>query len=346
MIDLHPAMSVHARITDVRTRAHERGRQLRPELPQPRQREDLHRARGVRRRPASRPVGAHRRAARAGSAATRWATSAWTSACSRWTCGRTRSRRRLDPHDWRRRCCWWDSEGDAVITLDDMANTLGTIQLRAGHAASACACRACTCRRGLAAMTKPHIPLDEIRAQVEGCRQLPLGRRPHADGVRRGQSRGPGAHRRRGSGQERGFAGRAFRGRRRQVPQRASGHRRAVREDVLHRQCAEVPPPSNRDPRPEEIQACTPFLREQTRTIDPEYIVTLGNFSTKFILKTDMGITRLHGTLQRGGALQGVPHLPPGGRALRQQEARGLGKRLRHLRRAAARRGLRRPKIA
>lgn len=70
-------------------------------------------------------------------------------------------------------------------------------------------------------------------------------------------------------------------------------------------------PPSNRDPRPEEIQACTPFLREQTRTINPEFIVTLGNFSTKFILKTDVGITRLHGTLQRAGRFKVFPIFHP-----------------------------------
>ena len=53
------------------------------------------------------------------------------------------------------------------------------------------------------------------------------------------------------------------------------------REDVYIANVLKCRPPSNRDPRPEEIQACTPFLREQTRTINPEYIVTLGNFSTK-----------------------------------------------------------------
>ena len=83
------------------------------------------------------------------------------------------------------------------------------------------------------------------------------------------------------------------------------------REDVYIANVLKCRPPSNRDPRPEEIQACTPFLREQTRTIDPEYIVTLGNFSTKFILKTDVGITRLHGTLQRAGRFKVFPIFHP-----------------------------------
>ena len=83
------------------------------------------------------------------------------------------------------------------------------------------------------------------------------------------------------------------------------------REDVYIANVLKCRPPSNRDPRPEEIQACTPFLREQTRTINPEYIVTLGNFSTKFIPKTDVGIKRLHGTLQRAGRFKVFPIFPP-----------------------------------
>lgn len=70
-------------------------------------------------------------------------------------------------------------------------------------------------------------------------------------------------------------------------------------------------PPNNRDPRVEEIEACTPFLREQTRSINPEYIITLGNFATKFILKTEVGITRLHGSVQQAGRFKVFPMYHP-----------------------------------
>ena len=83
------------------------------------------------------------------------------------------------------------------------------------------------------------------------------------------------------------------------------------REDVFIANVLKCRPPGNRDPRPEEIQVCTPFLREQTRTINPEFIVTLGNFATKFILKTDMGITRLHGHLQMAGRFKVFPIYHP-----------------------------------
>jgi len=54
-------------------------------------------------------------------------------------------------------------------------------------------------------------------------------------------------------------------------------------------------PPGNRDPLPEEIEACTPWLVEQVSLIQPRVIVTLGNFATKFVLSTSVGITRLRG---------------------------------------------------
>ncbi|MBQ2681047.1 MAG: uracil-DNA glycosylase, partial [Eggerthellaceae bacterium] len=52
-------------------------------------------------------------------------------------------------------------------------------------------------------------------------------------------------------------------------------------------------------------------LREQTRTINPEFIVTLGNFATKFILKTDRGITGLHGKLMMAGRFKVFPIYHP-----------------------------------
>lgn len=54
-------------------------------------------------------------------------------------------------------------------------------------------------------------------------------------------------------------------------------------------------PPNNRDPRPEEIDACKGFLLSQLEFIDPIVVVTLGNFASKLLLKTDVGITKLRG---------------------------------------------------
>jgi len=60
-------------------------------------------------------------------------------------------------------------------------------------------------------------------------------------------------------------------------------------------------PPGNRDPRSEEIRACTPFLDNQLEIIKPRFIVTLGRHSTSYLFsKMNMdfiGISRVHGRI-------------------------------------------------
>ena len=89
------------------------------------------------------------------------------------------------------------------------------------------------------------------------------------------------------------------------------GYAGLERQDIYIANILKCRPPSNRNPLPEEIELCTPFLREQTRLINPEIIVTLGNFSTKFILKTETGITHLHGKLQQAGRFKVLPVFHP-----------------------------------
>jgi DNA polymerase len=60
-------------------------------------------------------------------------------------------------------------------------------------------------------------------------------------------------------------------------------------------------PPGNRDPRPDEIAACRPYLERQLDLVDPTVVVTLGNFSSKLLLGTDVGITKLRGKAYRFG---------------------------------------------
>jgi len=54
-------------------------------------------------------------------------------------------------------------------------------------------------------------------------------------------------------------------------------------------------PPQNRDPRPEEIEACRPYLTRQVELVDPVVVVTLGNFATRLLLGTSDGIRRVRG---------------------------------------------------
>ena len=73
------------------------------------------------------------------------------------------------------------------------------------------------------------------------------------------------------------------------------------REDIFIANVLKCRPPANRNPQPHEIEACAPYLRAQTKIINPDVIVTLGNFATQFILRTTVGITRLRGTVQQAG---------------------------------------------
>ncbi|MDQ1394933.1 MAG: uracil-DNA glycosylase [Acidimicrobiaceae bacterium] len=70
-------------------------------------------------------------------------------------------------------------------------------------------------------------------------------------------------------------------------------------------------PPGNRDPLPDEITACRPYLETQVDLIAPKVVVTLGNFATRLLLARTEGITRLRGRAYpfRSGVL--VPTFHP-----------------------------------
>lgn len=67
------------------------------------------------------------------------------------------------------------------------------------------------------------------------------------------------------------------------------------RKDVWICNVLECRPPDNRDPHPNEIEACQSYLRRQVDLIEPIVICTLGNFSTKLLRADTTGISRLHG---------------------------------------------------
>jgi uracil-DNA glycosylase len=67
------------------------------------------------------------------------------------------------------------------------------------------------------------------------------------------------------------------------------------RDEVYIANVLKCRPPGNRDPKDDEIDACKGYLREQIRMIHPEVVVTLGNFATKLLTPTEIGITRTRG---------------------------------------------------
>ena len=87
------------------------------------------------------------------------------------------------------------------------------------------------------------------------------------------------------------------------------------RESVYITNVVKCRPPGNRDPKPEEIAECSPYLQQQLAHIRPRVIVTLGNPATKTMLQTATGITKLRGTSHAfsypGGSATLVPTFHP-----------------------------------
>jgi DNA polymerase len=70
------------------------------------------------------------------------------------------------------------------------------------------------------------------------------------------------------------------------------------RGDVYIANVIKCRPPGNRDPQPDEIEACESHLFRQIELIQPQLVATLGNFATKLLTGKPLGITRVHGQEQ------------------------------------------------
>lgn len=83
------------------------------------------------------------------------------------------------------------------------------------------------------------------------------------------------------------------------------------REDIYIANVLKCRPPQNRNPQADEVLACSPYLREQIRSIWPDVIVTLGNPASHFVLKTEVGITKLRGRFHQMGHFTVMPTFHP-----------------------------------
>ena len=83
------------------------------------------------------------------------------------------------------------------------------------------------------------------------------------------------------------------------------------REEVFIVNTVLCRPPNNRNPEPDEVASCRPFLREQIRLVSPRVIVTLGTFAAHAILETDEPISRLRGRWQAAHGARVMPTFHP-----------------------------------
>jgi len=83
------------------------------------------------------------------------------------------------------------------------------------------------------------------------------------------------------------------------------------RSDVYIANVVKCRPPDNRNPEPDEVAACEPFLKKQIELISPEIIVALGKFAVQTLLQSKMPITKLRGTWHTYEGIKLMPTFHP-----------------------------------
>jgi DNA polymerase len=99
-------------------------------------------------------------------------------------------------------------------------------------------------------------------------------------------------------GHDEDVQGEPFVGRAGQLLNRIIEAMKLKREDVYIANCVKCRPPENRNPAPDEIATCEPFLLRQIEIIQPKVIVCLGKFAAQTLLQTETPISRLRGKFQ------------------------------------------------
>jgi uracil-DNA glycosylase family 4 len=143
--------------------------------------------------------------------------------------------------------------------------------------------------------TKPLPDLDVVRREIGECTRCRLheGRNhlvfgegnPHARLVFVGE----------GPGRDEDLQGKPFVGRAGELLTRIIEAIDLTREEVYIANIVKCRPPNNRNPRPDEIQACLPFLLKQLEVIRPKIICALGTFAAQTLLETEEKISALRG---------------------------------------------------
>ena len=99
-------------------------------------------------------------------------------------------------------------------------------------------------------------------------------------------------------GREEDLQGKPFVGAAGRLLTEALGRVGLSRADVYIANILKCRPPGNRNPQPEEIEVCFPYLERQIEIIKPKLICTMGNFASQLLLKTSQGITHIRGKIQ------------------------------------------------
>jgi len=155
--------------------------------------------------------------------------------------------------------------------------------------------------------------LDGLRAHVGDCQRCKLARlgrsqvvfgvgNPNADLMFVGE----------GPGRDEDLQGEPFVGRAGQLlTEIITKGMKLARADVYIANVVKCRPPENRNPEPDEIATCIPFLARQIELVQPRVIVALGTFAAQTLLGVKTPITRLRGTWQSYRGVRVMPTFHP-----------------------------------
>ncbi len=153
--------------------------------------------------------------------------------------------------------------------------------------------------------------LESIRAELGDCRRCPLCRKrshivfgvgdPNAQLVFVGE----------GPGHEEDLQGEPFVGAAGALLTKIIQAIKLTREQVYIANIVKCRPPGNRNPEPDEIRTCLPYLESQLQAIAPRYIVALGKVAAQTLLGTQTPISKLRGRFHDYGGIRLLPTFHP-----------------------------------
>ena len=153
--------------------------------------------------------------------------------------------------------------------------------------------------------------LEEVRTELGECRRCKLHRTRRTIVFGEGDKKAKLMIIGEGPGYDEDVQGRPFVGKAGQLLTKILQSIRLNREEVYIANIIKCRPPQNRNPEPDEIRSCYPFLLAQISAIQPKIICALGTFAAQTLLKTERKITALRGKAYDQDGIQVIPTYHP-----------------------------------
>jgi DNA polymerase len=153
--------------------------------------------------------------------------------------------------------------------------------------------------------------LDSLRKRMEACTRCELHKTRKNVVFGEGNPRSLLIFIGEGPGRDEDLSGRPFVGRAGALLTKIIGAMGLKREDVYIANIVKCRPPENRNPEPDEVMECLPFLEEQVDLIGPKVICSLGNVATQTLTGERNGITRMRGGSYEYRGIEVIPTFHP-----------------------------------